>query len=119
MKEKEDKKESKKKLKASLKAVTTTAILAGGLLISASSPVKATDAVAKVGDIQHRVNIVRNALRKKLTTTEQAPDKLSYSEMELAQWGNWVNWGNWNNWRNWNNWNDWRNWGNWGNWGNR
>jgi hypothetical protein len=116
MAEKQDKKGSKKKLKDSLKAVTTTAILAGGLLVSTSPPVKANDVSAKVGDIQHRVEMVRNALRKKLTTPEQANEKLSYSEMELAQWGNWVNWGNWNNWRNWNNWNDWRKWANWANW---
>lgn len=116
MEEKEDKERSKKKLKASLKAVTTAAILAGGLLVSTSSPVKANNASAKVGDIQHRVEMVRDALRKKLTTTEQAPDQLSYSEMELAQWGNW---GNWANWANWNNWRNWANWANWGNWGNR
>lgn len=110
MKEKEDKKGSKKKLKASLKTVTTTAILAGSLLISTSSPVKANEASAKVGDIQHRVEMVRNALREKLTSTEQSSDKLSYSEMQLAQWGNW---GNWANWANWNNWRNWANWGNW------
>jgi hypothetical protein len=119
MEEKEDKKGSKKKLKDSLKAATTAAILAGGLLVSTSSPVKAKEAGAKVSDIQHRVAMVRNALRKKLTTDEQASDKLSYSEMELVQWGNWNNWANWGNWNNWRNWNNWNNWGNWGNWGNR
>src|SRR5438105_9826568 len=61
MEEKQDKKGSKKKLKDSLKAVTTAAILAGGLLASTSSPVKANDARAKVGNLQHRVEIVRNA----------------------------------------------------------
>jgi hypothetical protein len=65
--------------------------------------------------IEERVKTVRKELSKKLDDSEGGPDKLSYAEAELAQWGNW---GNWNNWRNWGNWNNWNNWGNWGNWRN-
>lgn len=118
MKEKKDKKSSKKKkksLKSSLKGLTTAALLAGGILISTPSTVKAEDSQAEVPSIQSRVKMVREALQKKLAASEQTDDKLSYSEKELTQWGNWGNWGNWNNWRNWGNWNNWKNWGNWGN----
>ena len=112
MKEKKDKTGKKKKtLKSSLKAVTTAALLAGGFLTATPSP---AEAKTKAGNIQERVRMVRSALQQKLDA-DQADNKLSYSEIELTQWGNWPNWGNWANWQNWNNWNNWRNWGNWGN----
>jgi hypothetical protein len=115
MKEKKDKKVIGKAHKSSLKAAAASAILAGNLLFSAPSSASATE--KRVGTIRERVKAVRTILQEKLAA--DAASKLSYSEIELTQWGNWGNWGNWNNWVNWNNWNNWRNWGNWGNWGNR
>ena len=113
------KKHSKKKtLKSSLKAASAAALLAGTLLVSTPSAAGATDA-NNPANIRERVKTVRAQLQKKLSANASTDNKLSYSENELAQWGNWGNWGNWNNWANWNNWNNWRNWANWGNWGNR
>jgi hypothetical protein len=107
---------SGKTLKSSLKAVTTSAILAGNLLISPPSSATAREATDR--SILERVETVRSQLQEKLAADTNAIGKLSYSEMELAQWGNWGNWGNWNNWANWANWNNWNNWANWGNWRN-
>lgn len=116
---KDKKKNGKRKaLKATVKAATTSAVLAGSLLLSTPLTAGASEVNGRVGGILERVKTVRTLLQEKLGADTGA-GKLSYSEMELAQWGNWGNWGNWNNWRNWNNWNNWRNWGNWGNWGNR
>lgn len=115
MKAKKVKKRSRKNLKSSLKAATASAVLAGSLLVSTPSTAAAR-VNERAGSIQERVNAVRTLLELKLAADDSAASKLSYSEMELTQWGNWGNWGNWNNWKNWNNWN---NWGNWANWGNR
>lgn len=107
--------QKKKTLKSSIKAVTTAAMLAGGMLIGATPAAKATDVSPEV-DIQTRVKTVRAALKKKIADNDFGEKELSYSEMELAQrWGNWGNWANWANWNNWRNWNNWANWGNWGN----
>ncbi|HLL72287.1 MAG TPA: hypothetical protein VK363_12675 [Pyrinomonadaceae bacterium] len=108
-------KKAKRNLKASLKRATKAVILAGGILISNPSVTNASKSQPKPGAIQERVKTVRESLLKKLHDNQSTGDKLSYSENELAQWGNWGNWGNWNNWRNWNNWNNWGNWGNWRN----
>lgn len=113
MKEKKDKKRTGKSTNSSLKAATASAILAGSFLVGAA-PVNATD-TKRVGTIRERVRAARTVLQEKLAADDSAFSKLSYSEIELTQWGNWGNWGNWNNWRNWNNWNNWANWGNWGN----
>jgi hypothetical protein len=108
-----EKKKNRKESKASIKRIAAAA-LAGGLLISTPSASLA-DVKSKGGPIQDRVKMVRNALEKKMTGDQGVQNKLSYSETELAQWGNWGNWNNWYNWYNWNNWNNWGNWGNWGN----
>jgi hypothetical protein len=119
MSKKKDKKARKRRLKSPLKAVTTAALIVGGSLFSTPSAAKATEAGTHPDSIESRVNTVRSALQKKLSNPDQSDTKFSYSELELAQWGNWGNWGNWNNWANWANWNNWNNWRNWGNWGNR
>ena len=61
--------------------------------------------------IDNRVLAVRHALQSKLDASGSAhrglqliQEKLTRSEMQVAQWGNWNNWGNWANWNNWNNW---------------
>jgi hypothetical protein len=113
MKEKNDKKEGSKKLKSSLKAASASALLAGALLVS--SPGSAAGDGDRAATIRERVKTVKAQLQKKVAGETSANPKLSYSETELAQWGNWGNWANWNNWRNWNNWNNWANWGNWHN----
>ncbi|MDQ3802660.1 MAG: hypothetical protein M3416_02235 [Acidobacteriota bacterium] len=103
----------KKERKSSVRALARTALLAGGLLVPTPSAARPLDEVhSEDKSIEQRVKIVGEALKKKLSVEENYDEKLSYSEVELAQWGNWGNWGNWNNWNNW------RNWGNWGNWRN-
>ncbi|HWS88696.1 MAG TPA: hypothetical protein VN282_17110 [Pyrinomonadaceae bacterium] len=108
-----------KESKHSIKALARTAILAGGLLISPHLAARPAEAeIAKDKPIKDRVEAIREALKKKLADGASPDSELSYSEIEVAQWGNWGNWGNWNNWLNWNNWNNWVNWNNWGNWRN-
>lgn len=110
------KKENKKiRAKVTLKRVITATVLAGGLLTPMPSDGKTADVKFESESIQSRVKRVRETLVRKITANENVADKLSYSEIELAQWGNWGNWNNWNNWRNWANWNNWNNWGNWRN----
>ena len=119
MKEKKDKKVGGKAQNSSLKAVAASAILAGSLLVTPPASAGAADNT-RTGTIRERVKAVKTLLKEKLADADAA-SKLSYSELELSQWGNWGNWGNWvnwNDWRNWNNWNNWQNWGNWGNWRN-
>lgn len=106
-----------RKTQNSLKAAAASAILASSFLVPTSASVGAADN-KRVASIRERVKTVRTLLREKLAADNDAVAKFSYSEMELAQWGNWGNWGKWNNWGNWNNWNNWANWGNWGNWRN-
>lgn len=108
-------KKAKREMKASLKAAAKAIFLAGGLLVSTPSVANASKVEPKPRAIDERVKMVRKSLLKKLNDEQNTANKLSYSENELAQWGNWGNWGNWNNWRNWNNWNNWGNWGNWRN----
>jgi hypothetical protein len=107
-------KNGKKTLKAVIKRIITTVVLAGGLLFPPPSSAK-PDVKSKSKTIQSRVKVVRAALVQKLADDPSAEGNLSYSENELAQWGNWGNWRNWANWGNWNNWNNWGNWGNWRN----
>ena len=115
MKKDREKTKQAKKIRSLLKRVSKAAVLAGGLLISTSAAAKTSELDVQPKTIEQRVKTVRASLTKKLAGAQNLADKLSYSERELAQWGNWGNWGNWNNWVNWNNWNNWANWGNWGN----
>ncbi|HLL75447.1 MAG TPA: hypothetical protein VK421_09275 [Pyrinomonadaceae bacterium] len=102
-------------LKSLLRRTSKAAFLAGSLFVSTFSVAKASEVKRGQETIGERVKTVREELSKKLDDSQGLPDKLSYAEREVAQWGNW---GNWNDWRNWNNWNNWRNWNNWGNWRN-
>jgi hypothetical protein len=99
------------------KVLTRVPVLIAALFLSHSA-VSAANVAQTPKSINERVEMVRNDLKRKVTTNQGAANNLSYSERTLTQWNNWGNWGNWNNWVNWNNWNNWRNWGNWGNWGN-
>lgn len=106
---------SGKTVESSLKKAINALLLAAGLLVSSPSAAKSSAPRKQGGDIEQRVKSVRAALQKKLADSQDNGNKLSYSEMEMTQWGNWGNWNNWNNWRNWGNWNNWNNWGNWRN----
>lgn len=104
-------------LKSALKKATLSAILVGGLLAPTA---QAVDLSATRQPLEQRVKIVGEALREKLSKSQNLTDAAQAETAKdedglLAQWGNWGNWGNWNNWRNWLNWNNWGNWGNWGN----
>jgi hypothetical protein len=101
--------------KSAIKKIATTAIFAGSLLVPTPSAANVAEAQPHRETIESRVKVAREALIKKLADSQENEAQLSYTEIELAQWGNWGNWGNWNNWRNWNNWNNWGNWGNWRN----
>ena len=101
-------------LKSALKKATVSAALIGGLLIPTA---QAADIGEARQTLEQRVQIVSDALRKKLSEGQsadsaQASDALDADET-TAQWVNWYNWGNWNNWKNWANWNNWYNWVNW------
>ena len=106
-----------RKLKSCAKSLARVPVLVTALLLP-SFPGSIANAAPLKKSINERVELVRDALKRKASDPQLPANNLSYSERALAQWNNWGNWGNWNNWLNWNNWNNWRNWGNWGNWPN-
>lgn len=115
--ENENKQRTLVTLKSALRKVTLGAVLVGGLLIPTA---QAADNSAAHQTLEQRVQVVSEALRKKLSETDSAQAEGSANSddqvVEGYQWGDWLNWGNWNNWRKWGNWNNWSNWGNWLNW---
>jgi hypothetical protein len=82
-------------------------LLGSGLLLG-----RHTRPVVSAGNsIEERVLAVRQALHMKVTALDNGnkglelfKDKLTRSELLVAQWASWNNWGNWGNWGNWANW---------------